>query len=120
MKINRLLTDDAILAELGVRITRYRVDQSLTQAGLASQSGVSKRTVERVEAGASTQLSSMLRILRVLELLPNLETAIPATEPRPMELLKRRGKGKGKVRQRASSKGQVAEHDEPWSWADKK
>ncbi len=97
MKISKLLADDAILAEIGKRIARRRLDLQLTQADLAEQAGVAKRTVERVEAGASAQMSSMIRILRVLDLLPGLDRMIPEAGPRPMDLLKR----KGKVRQRA-------------------
>ncbi len=114
MKIDKLLSDDAILAEMGQRLSRYRLDRQITQAQLARQAGVSKRTVERVEAGASTQLSSLLRILRVLDLLPNLNHAIPEVEPRPLDLLAR----KGKVRQRASRAQSQKSGDEPWTWAD--
>ncbi len=114
MQISKLLSDDAILAELGERIARSRLERQLTQAMLAEQAGVAKRTVERIEAGASAQMSSMIRVFRVLDLLPNLDRMIPETGPRPMDLLKR----KGKVRQRASSRGRIEEPDEPWSWDD--
>ena len=49
MNISKLLTDEAVLAETGNRIARYRIDSQVTQADLAEQAGVSKRTVERVE-----------------------------------------------------------------------
>lgn len=116
MKISKLISNDAVLAELGERISRCRLDLQLTQANLAEQAGVAKRTVERIEAGASAQMSSIIRILRVLELLPNLDRMIPAAGPRPMELLKR--KGKGKVRMRASAHRGAGKSDEPWSWDD--
>lgn len=114
MKISELLTDDAILAEIGERIARRRLDLQLTQAGLAEQAGVSKRTVERIEAGASAQLSSMIRIFRALDLLAGLDRLLPEAVPSPMDLLKR----KGKVRQRASTRGRPHQSDEPWSWDD--
>ena len=63
MKIEGLLTDEAILAELGGRLARHRLELQLTQEMIAEQAGVSKRTVERVEAGATTQMSTMIRIL---------------------------------------------------------
>lgn len=44
------------------------VDQQLTQADLGEQAGVSKSTVERVEIGASVQLTTVIRILRILDL----------------------------------------------------
>jgi len=113
MKIEPLLADDAILAELGGRLVQRRLELQLTQAELAEQAGVSKRTIERVEAGATTQLSTFIRILRALELLDRLETLIPEVGPRPMDLLKL----KGKERQRAPRKReQKSEH--PWQWGD--
>ncbi len=117
MKISNLLTDDAILAEIGERVTRCRLDLQLTQADVAEQAGVAKRTVERIEAGASAQMSSLIRILRVLDLLPGLDRMIPEVSTRPMDLLKR----KGKVRQRASSSGRSDRpdnSDKPWTWDD--
>jgi transcriptional regulator with XRE-family HTH domain len=114
MKISDLLTDSAILAELGNRVARRRLDLQLTQAELAEQAGIAKRTVERIEAGCSAQTSSMVRILRVLDLLPGLDRVIPEPQPRPMDLLKRRGK----VRQRASRRGRSDPPDKPWTWDD--
>ncbi len=120
MKISTLLTDDAILAEIGGRIARRRLELQLTQSELAEQAGIGKRTLERIEAGASAQLSNIIRLFRVLDLIDGLDTVVPDAQQRPMELLKR----KGKVRQRASkprdakaSTNQIAE-PQPWSWDD--
>lgn len=114
MKISNLLTDDAILAEIGERITRRRLELQLTQAALAEQAGIAKRTVERIEAGGSTQTVSMMRVFRVLGLLPGLDHLIPDAAPRPTDLLKR----KGKARQRASSQRRSEPPNKPWSWND--
>ncbi len=112
MDMSKLMTDEAVLAETGKRIARYRIDRQLTQAALAEQAGVAKRTVERVEAGASVQFSTIIRILRILNLLPGLDRMIPPPSPRPMELLRQ----KGKIRQRASSSSAVVR--EQWSWSE--
>ena len=112
MKINNL-SDEAILAELGLRLARRRLELDLTQAELAEQAGVSKRTVERLEAGAPTHLSTLIQILRFLQLLDGLEALVPEVAPRPLELLKL----KGKARQRASRK-RVQSGSEPWQWGD--
>ena len=114
MNISNILTDDAILAETGKRIARYRLDHQLTQADVAEQAGVSKRTIERIEAGASAQMSSFIRILRVLDLLQGLNRLIPEPGPKPMDLLKLHGK----VRQRASSNRRSNQSSEKWSWGD--
>jgi len=114
MNISNLLTDDAVLAEIGSRIAARRVDLQLTQAAVAEQAGIAKRTLERMEAGHSSQLSSLVRVLRVLDALPGLDNLVPEIGPRPMDLLKR----KGKVRQRASGKRTAKPSGKPWSWDD--
>jgi transcriptional regulator with XRE-family HTH domain len=110
----KTMTDDAVLEELGRRLERRRLDLQLTQAKLAEEAGVSKRTVERIEAGAAAQTLSLIRILRVLDILQGLDQLIPETGPRPMDLLKL----KGKERKRASSSSAANQSGEVWSWGD--
>lgn len=108
-------TDDSILAEIGERLAAARLARNLTQAALARDAGVSKRTIERLEAGHSAQLTSVLRLLRALELLDGLDALLPPDRPGPIELLE----AGGRPRQRAS--GSRAEHGapgEPWSWGE--
>lgn len=94
------LTDEAVLKDLAQRLSRHRIHRNLTQAQLAYEAGVSKRTVERLEAGHSTQLSSFVRILRVLDLLPVLDQLITDTPTSPMAQLRIQQK----TRRRASSR----------------
>ena len=110
----KTITDDAVLEALGRRLERRRIDFGLTQAKLSEQAGVSKRTVERMEAGAATQTRSLIRILRILDLLQGLDQLIPETGPKPMDMLKL----KGKERKRASSGGATNQSGEVWSWGD--
>ena len=105
-------TDEAVLAELGARLSSVRLSRNLTQAQLAQDAGVSKRTVERIEAGQSAQLTSFIRILRTLDLLDGLELLLPPPRPGPMDLLRRAGKPP----QRAT--GSTTSYVEPWTWAD--
>lgn len=116
MKIHKTLSDEVILRELGARMARQRLDLGLTQAMLAEQAGISKRTLERLEAGASTQLTSFIRILRVLELIHGVDQLLPEEGPAPMALLR----GKGRVPQRARPSAQVGtqEPDAEWQWGD--
>ncbi|MDX9788535.1 MAG: helix-turn-helix transcriptional regulator [Desulfobacterales bacterium] len=110
----KLMSDGALLEALGRRLSRRRLDLQLTQAKLAEQAGVSKRTVERIETGAAAQTLSLIRILRVLDLLQGLDQLVPEPGSRPMELLKL----KGKQRKRASS-GKTPERPKTgWSWGD--
>ena len=114
MNISKHMTDTQVLQELGTRLAAERLARDLTQAQLAEQAGVSKRTVERLEAGAvATQLSTFLRVLRVLGLQEKLDALIPAPAPSPLQQLKR----KGRTRQRASGQTEPGgEGDTPWTW----
>lgn len=98
MEIDALHTDSVILAELGRRLARCRLNAGVTQSALAFEAGISKRTLARIEAGESVQLTNFLRLLRALGLVENLEALAPPDEPGPMDLLRMRGKR----RQRAS------------------
>ncbi len=106
-------TDEAILSEIGNRISRRRLAQQLTQAELAEQAGIAKRTLERVEAGLTAQFSTIIRIFRVLGLLPRLDQLLAEPSLRPLEAAAR----KGKARQRAPGRGK-SKKQRPWSWDD--
>jgi transcriptional regulator with XRE-family HTH domain len=108
------MTDNAILEELGRRLQRRRLDLQLTQAKLAEEAGLSKRTVERMEAGAASQTTNLIRVFRVLGLLQGLDQLVPERGPRPMDLLKL----KRKERKRASSSPGSDRSGEVWSWGD--
>ena len=114
MKITPLLTDDAVLAELGARMAARRVELQLTQAAVAEQAGIAKRTLERMEAGQTSQLGTLIRVLRVLDAASGLDSLIPEAGPRPMDLLKQ----KGKVRQRASGQRAAKATGKPWRWGE--
>ena len=115
MKITSLITDDAVLAELGARIAGRRIELQLTQADVAEQAGIAKRTLERMEAGLTSQLVTLIRVLRVLDAASGLDSLIPESGPRPMDLLQR----KGKVRQRASGQRAVKPGAKQWRWDEK-
>jgi len=115
MKITGLLTDDAVLAEIGARIASRRIELELTQAAVAEQAGIGKRTLERMEAGQTSQLSTLVRVLRALDAMSGLDNLIPESGPGPMDLLKR----KSKVRQRASGQRAAKATGKPWRWDEK-
>ena len=114
MKIKNTLTDEAVLVEIGERLVRRRLEFNLTQAALAKEAGVGKRTLERVEAGATAQLTTIIRLFRVLGLLPILDQILPESKPTPIEVMTR----KGKARKRASSRGRGSKKEESWTWGD--
>jgi transcriptional regulator with XRE-family HTH domain len=115
MRITSELTDAAVLHELGDRLERRRIDAGLTQAQLAEEAGVSKRTVERIEAAHSTDFVMLMRVLRVLQLLEGLESLLPDLPQSPLTLLK----GRGRARKRVGHPRQIpasAQPTAPWKW----
>lgn len=116
MKTNRYASDSAVLRELGARLAAQRLQLNLTQAQVAAQAGVAKRTVERLESGAPTQLSAFLRMCRVLGLQERLELLVPEPAPSPVAQLQL----KGRTRKRASGRAEVVGIAEPkakrWTW----
>ncbi|HTT06565.1 MAG TPA: helix-turn-helix domain-containing protein [Steroidobacteraceae bacterium] len=118
MKITSELTDAAVLQEIGARLGRRRIDAGLTQARLAEEAGVSKRTVERLEAGESTDCVMLLRVLRALKLLEGLEQLLPDRPQSPLALLGRRGRVRKRVAgsRRQSTEVSPSEPPAPWKW----
>lgn len=102
-----------LLLQLGDRLLKHRLDKNMTQAALAEEAGVSGRTINRLEHGHSIQVSNLVRILRSLGLLENLEALVPGPEISPMQLLKLQGK----KRKRASTTAKNDE-EEAWSWGE--
>jgi len=115
MKITEQNTDLAILAELAERLSATRLRENLTQAELAAQAGVSKRTIERMEKGESVQLTNFIRVLRALDLAGKLDSLVPEPGLSPIAQLE----SKGRERRRASSSRKREEDSgETWTWGE--
>jgi transcriptional regulator with XRE-family HTH domain len=124
MKMTNQATDETLLTELGGRLAEARLDKNFTQAQLATEAGVSKRTVERLESGqAGTQLAAFIRVCRVLGLVERLETLIPESAPSPMTQLKLGGRKRRRASTASASPSAVNDPAPPptgaWTWGDK-
>jgi transcriptional regulator with XRE-family HTH domain len=115
MKIATTLTNEAILQELGERLAGARLERNLTQAALAEEAGVAKRTVERLESGqAATQLSGFVRVCRALGLLERLDALVPEGTASPIAQLRLQGR----KRQRATGRKAASSEAKKWTWGD--
>lgn len=105
---------------LGRAVRDSRLQENWTQAYLATQSGVSKATLRRLEAGQSIQLANWLRILEALGL--DTDKALsPTSGPDPLAEIARIRDAARTTRKRAS--GSPAPHGqgqarEPWPWGE--
>ena len=116
MKFQELHQDEAILQEVGRRLAQRRIDLNLTQADLAGRAGVGKRTLERLEAGETTQTRTMFRIFRELDLLGKLEVLLPDPTARPLHAIKQADALPKRATRKRSNDAQAGE----WKWGDEK
>lgn len=114
MELSQHSTDAAVLKELGDRLARRRLRGNLTQAQLAHEAGISKRTLNRLERGEPSQLASLIRVLRALGLLGNLDPVVPLPPPSPIELLR----AAPRERRRASPSSKRPAPPSTWTWGD--
>jgi transcriptional regulator with XRE-family HTH domain len=116
MHLNDLLTNDAVLAELGGRLERHRLESNRTQAELADEAGIGRATLQRLERGQSVQAMSLIKVLRALGLLQALDVALPETLELPIAELEREQR---RVRRRARGRrggSAAASPEETWRW----
>jgi putative transcriptional regulator len=120
MRLDEIMTDAAVLAELGSRLERHRLERNWTQAELAAEAGVGQATVQRAERGESVQMTSMIKLLRALELLAGLDLAIPETIDLPIARLEREQRKRRRARGRRGRRGgpPAPSAEEPWRWGD--
>jgi len=104
-------SDTAIQADLGQRLRRVRLNLNLTRAALAANIGLSVDTVRNAETGQNVSLETLIRLLRGLGRLSDLDLLLETDVPSPVLLAKRLGK----VRQRASGSHKKNEPD-GWQW----
>jgi transcriptional regulator with XRE-family HTH domain len=109
------MTDAAVLEELGGRIAQLRLNLNMTQRELANRAGVHPQTVQKIEAGASSQTRNLVRVLRALELLGRLDAVVPADAPSPLTELETGRRDRTRARRPTTDRPSA---DKPWVWGD--
>ena len=100
--MEKYINQKSILSELGEKIKQYRIAKGMTQQDLEKKSGVSTRSIVRLEQGNSVQLDSLIKILIALDLSKNIELLIPDQRKRPSYYLENVEKPKKRYRKRAT------------------
>ncbi|MEG0016174.1 MAG: helix-turn-helix domain-containing protein [Gordonibacter sp.] len=114
MKITGYESNAAVLGELAQRLRDQRLALGLTQAELAKKSGVSARTVARLESGESIALEGFLGVLRALGALRNIDLLVPEYRMLPTEVLD------GKRKRKRAPSPKSAQANEMWAWGDER
>ena len=87
-----VLSNSAVLGEIGRRLQGYRLNLNLAQAEVAMKAGVSRRALQKLEGGQACTLTSLLRVLRALGRLDALDAFLPEPGLSPIQLAKLKGR----------------------------
>ena len=95
----------AIAEKIGERLKQARLNADLTQAEVASRTGLNRRTILNAEKGC-VQLKNLVAILVSLGMVEQINMFLPVQEISPLQLAKL----EGKKRQRASRSQKKKHH----------
>ncbi len=92
------------IRELGKKIKLYRISKEMSQQDLADKTGVSKRSLSRLEQGESVNVDILFKILLALDLGDNIELLVPDQTRRPSYYLEKTDDRQKRVRKKIEKK----------------
>ena len=96
------MSDKGIIDTIGLFIRHHRLNQNKTQSDVAKAAGISRSTLSLLERGEKVTLSSLMQVLRILDLLHIMDAFKVKDEISPIEYVKLQKNR----RQRARSKNE--------------
>ena len=102
------------IKDLGQKIKIYRIMSEMSQQDLEDKSGVSKRSISRLEQGESVQVDNLFKIIIALGLGDNIELLVPDQTKRPSYYIEKVEKRPQRVRKR------IEKNDFKWGDEEKK
>ena len=106
------MSDKALCETIGNFIKHHRLNQNKTQEDISVAAGISRSTLSLLERGEKVALSSLIQVLRVLDLLHIMDVFRVSNEISPIEYVKLQ---KNK-RQRARNQNDVENLNEETVW----
>ncbi|MGK0254144.1 MAG: transcriptional regulator with XRE-family HTH domain [Mariniflexile sp.] len=82
------MSDKSIIETIGNYIKYQRLNQIKTQANIAEDAGVNRWTISQIEKGEAISLTSLIQILRALDLLHVFDLFKIESQISPIELAK--------------------------------
>lgn len=74
-------SNDSIIADMGKYLKMYRLRNNKTQEELATDSGIKRETIARIENGANFNIGTFIQLLRYVEGLNELLNMIKPYDP---------------------------------------
>ncbi len=106
-------SSESIERDLCNKLERIRLQKNISQATLAKNAGVSRRTISRMENGAGVSLDTFIRVMMALNLSDHLVALLPDSTIRPIDRVSRKGE-----RKNASSPRAKKPQSKSWTWGD--
>lgn len=100
--IPELLTATETQDQIRAAAQRRRIDAGLTQADLATRSGVPLGTLKRFEQRGEVSLGALLRLAECLDCLEELAQSFPAIEAKTLDDIERQSRQRQRVRKARS------------------
>lgn len=102
---------DQVAQSLGARLSEIRLGQNRTQAQIATEAGISRATLVRLEQGNGASLDTFIRVMMALRLHAHLEQLLPDPSVRPLDRVRLSGRERQRARPKKTDPG-----DTPWAW----
>lgn len=80
-------TNSELQVELGQRLRRLRLQRNMPRTELAEKAGVAAGSIAKAEAGKDIRLSTLLRLMRVLDCLDQVLQLIPVAQVSPLDVV---------------------------------
>ncbi len=103
------MSDNALIKAIGGFIQHHRLNQNRSQSDIAKAANISRSTLSLLERGEKVTLNSLMRILRVLDLLHVMDVFKVNTQISPIEYAKLQKNKRSRAR---SNSGNVNEEPE--------
>lgn len=107
------MSPSAIAEELGHRLKQARLNADLTQAEMASRTGLNRRTILNAEKG-KVQLKNLIAMLASLDMADQLNMFLPEQEISPLQLAKLKGKERKRASKARKGKDRIKEDKPSW------
>lgn len=107
-----LLSDKALMEQIGRFVQSHRLNQNKTQDEVSRAAGMSRSTLSLLERGEKVRIDSLIQVLRVLGLLHVMDVFQIQEEISPLDY----AKIKKKQRKQASSKKSDDQNKDDLGW----
>ena len=107
------MSDEGIARQIGEYIKYHRIEQHKTQQSLAKNAGISRSTLSLLERGETVSVTSLIRLLRMLDRLQVFDGFSIIRQPSPLLLANAERKQKKRV---VPARKNKKEMKEPVDW----